>query len=106
MRVPSFAQFGTHPRFRFTDNKKNLGFAGANNKFFRDSDSEFVMPLNPDTVMPPDYLSRLLIAFIDPLVAAAEGKMLKPEPLPDGLWILDGTGMTVSRARRARERGN
>jgi len=31
--------------------------------------------------------------------------MLKPDPLPDNSWVLDGTGMTISRARRARERG-
>jgi GT2 family glycosyltransferase len=99
------ASFGAHPKFRFADNRQNLGFAGANNKFFLTAKSEFVMPLNPDTVMPPDYLSTLLKVFIDPSVAAAEGKMLKPDPLPDGSWVLDGTGMTISRARRARERG-
>jgi GT2 family glycosyltransferase len=98
-------RFGTNPKFRFVKNEKNLGFAGANNRFFRNANSEFVMPLNPDTVMPPDYLSTLLKVFIDPSVAAAEGKMLKPDPLPDNSWVLDGTGMTISRARRARERG-
>ncbi|WP_353065268.1 glycosyltransferase family 2 protein [Tunturibacter psychrotolerans] len=98
-------RFGTNPKFRFVNNEKNLGFAGANNRFFRNANSEFVMPLNPDTVMPPDYLKTLLAVFIDPSVAAAEGKMLKPDPLPDNSWLLDGTGMTISRARRARERG-
>jgi GT2 family glycosyltransferase len=98
-------RFGTNPNFRFVNNEKNLGFAGANNKFLRSANSEFVMPLNPDTVMPPDYIRTLLAVFNDPGVAAAEGKMLKPDPLPDGSWVLDGTGMTISRARRARERG-
>jgi GT2 family glycosyltransferase len=99
------ALFGTNTKFRFADNKQNLGFAGANNKFFLRTNAEFVMPLNPDTVMPPNYLSTLLKVFIDPGIAAAEGKMLKPDPLPDNSWVLDGTGMTISRARRARERG-
>jgi GT2 family glycosyltransferase len=101
----TLAQFGDHPKFRYVDNGINLGFAGAHNRFFRDSSSEFVMPLNPDTVMPAEYLGKLLKAFDDPLVAAAEGKMLKPDPLSDGSWTLDGTGMIISRSRRARERG-
>jgi GT2 family glycosyltransferase len=99
------AQFGNHSRFRYADNGANLGFSGAHNVFFRNSRAEFAIPLNPDTVMPRNYLSRLLKAFDDPLVAAAEGKMLKPDPLPDGSWMLDGTGMTISRTRRVYERG-
>lgn len=101
----ALAQFGNHPKFRYADNGSNLGFAGAHNRFIRDSSSEFVMPLNPDTVMPAEYLSKLLRAFDNPQVAAAEGKMLKPDPLSDGSWMLDGTGMTISRSRRVRERG-
>jgi GT2 family glycosyltransferase len=101
----ALAQFRDHPKFRYVDNGSNLGFSRAHNMFFRDSCSEFVMPLNPDTVMPANYLSQLLTAFDHPLVAAAEGKMLKPDPLSDGSWMLDGTGMTISRSRRVRERG-
>jgi GT2 family glycosyltransferase len=99
------AQFGSHPKFRYVDNQRNLGFSGAHNRFIRDSCSEFVLPLNPDAAMPTTYIRSLLDAFDDPLVAAAEGKMLKPEPLSDHSWVLDGTGMTISRARRSRERG-
>jgi GT2 family glycosyltransferase len=100
------ALFGDHPKFRYRDNKRNLGFAGAHNKFFLDSESEFVIPLNPDTVMSPDYVCKLLRVFSDPRIAAAEGKMLKPDRDSTGSWILDGTGMVISRSRRARERGH
>lgn len=99
------ARFDNHPKFRYVDNKRNLGFSGAHNSFIRESSSEFVLPLNPDAVMSRTYISALLVAFHDPLVAAAEGKMLKPEPLSGNSWVLDGTGMTISRARRSRERG-
>jgi GT2 family glycosyltransferase len=98
--------FGDHRKFRYEDNKKNLGFAGAHNKFFHNSDCEFVIPLNPDTLMTPEYVGRLLEAFSDPGVAAAEGKMLKPVRHSTGSWILDGTGMTISRTRKTRERGH
>lgn len=99
------AQFGEHPKFRYVDNGTNLGFAGAHNIFFANTQAEFAMPLNPDTVMAKDYLAQLIKVFEDPLIAAAEGKMLKPDPLPDGSWILDGTGMIISRTRKAHERG-
>jgi GT2 family glycosyltransferase len=99
------AEFGTNPRFRYIDNRENLGFSRAHNRFISNCGSEFVMPLNPDTELSSDYLSHLLAVFTDPAVAAAEGKMLKPDPLMDGTWVLDGAGMTISRSRRARERG-
>lgn len=99
------ARFASHPRFRYVDNGANLGFAGAHNRFFFHADADFLMPLNPDTVMTRDYLIRLVKAFDEPRIGAAEGKMLKPDPRADGSWVLDGTGMTLSRARRAHERG-
>lgn len=105
IREPVLAQFGSSPRFRYVENHTNLGFAGAHNRFFSQTRAEFVMPLNPDAVLSRNYLTLLIRAFDDPLVAAAEGKMIKPEPAADGNPILDGTGMVMSRSRRAHERG-
>lgn len=99
------AVFGGDSRFRYVNNGGNLGFSRAHNLFFRNSRAEFVMPLNPDTEMSVDYLTNVMRAFGDPRVAAAEGKMLKPGASPGTKGILDGTGMTISRARAARERG-
>lgn len=99
------ALFAENPKFRFVDNQTNLGFAGAHNKFFAESSAEFVMPLNPDAIMQPGFLTELVKAFEDSKIAAATGKMLKPLALEDGSHILDGTGIIVSRTRRARERG-
>src|SRR6201996_7780900 len=98
-------RFGADHRFRYEENTTNLGFAGGHNRFIHTVDAEFVLPLNPDTQLTPEYARTVLAVFSDPLVAAAEGKMLKPVPLPDGRYILDGTGMSLSRARRAGERG-
>lgn len=99
------ARFSDNPKFRFVDNRANLGFAGAHNKFFAESTAEFLMPLNPDAIMQPIFLSQLAKAFEDPSVAAVTGKMLKPALSEDGSRILDGTGIIVSRSRRATERG-
>ena len=105
LKAPLIARFGRDPRFRYAENPKNLGFAGGHNGFIRTADAEFVLPLNPDTQLTDSYVRTVLSVFSDPVVAAAEGKMLKPESLADGRYILDGTGMTLSRSRRAGERG-
>jgi GT2 family glycosyltransferase len=99
------ALFGDHPQFRFVDNGSNLGFAGAHNLFISRTDTDLVLPLNPDTAMTPGYLRALSSAFDDERVAAATGKMLRGQPSSDGPRVLDGTGIVVSRGRRGRERG-
>ena len=98
-------RYGNNPHFIFKDNGKNLGFTGAHNKFFAESDAELVMPLNPDAIMQPGFLSALVSVFEDSNIGSAEGKMLKPEVLEDGSHLIDGTGLIISRSRRARERG-
>jgi GT2 family glycosyltransferase len=105
IRSQLLERFGDDPRFRYVENASNLGFAGGHNRFIHTSDAEFVLPLNPDTQLTPGYAHTVLRVFNDASVAAAEGKMLKPDPLPDGRYILDGTGMSLSRSRRAGERG-
>jgi GT2 family glycosyltransferase len=105
IRSELLAEFGDNPRFFFVDNGTNLGFAGAHNRFFRNTDAEFVMPLNPDTEMTSTYARELLQAFADPTVGAGTGKMLRFEKDIGGACILDGTGIELSNARRGRERG-
>jgi len=98
-------KYGDSPHFSYRDNGENLGFAGAHNKFFAESEAELVMPLNPDAIMQPGCLSALVAVFEDSTIGSAEGKMLKPEVLKDGSHLIDGTGLIISRSRRARERG-
>ena len=51
----------TEPRVRVILNDTNVGFAAANNVGLRDlGDSEFIVLLNNDTVVPPGWLGRLL----------------------------------------------
>ena len=40
-----------YPQVHFIANKENVGFARANNQAIRMSDSEYVLLLNPDTVV-------------------------------------------------------
>jgi GT2 family glycosyltransferase len=99
------ALFGENPKFFYVDNESNLGFAGAHNLFISRTAAEFVLPLNPDTIMMPGYLRSLAGAFHDDRVAAATGKMLRGAPNSVAPQVLDGTGMVVSKSRRGRERG-
>jgi GT2 family glycosyltransferase len=98
-------QFGQDKRLRTLRNESNLGYAGAHNRFFAETDSELLMVLNPDAVIDRLFLQNIITSFSDPKIGAATGKMLKPLVSEDGERVLDGTGIEIYRSRRARERG-
>ncbi len=45
------------------ENKKNLGYCGGNNIGIEHASGEFLVILNPDVIVEPDWLNQLLIAF-------------------------------------------
>lgn len=49
-----------HPNVKLHLNEKNLGFAKANNQGFRQSDGDYIVFLNNDTIVTPGWLHRLL----------------------------------------------
>lgn len=46
------------------ENKENLGFAGGHNLAFKKTESDYVLLLNQDTYLMPDYLEKL-VNFMD-----------------------------------------
>lgn len=54
------AEFGGDSRFRISRSKVNLGFAGANNHLARDAQGEFILLLNPDTVVLEGAIEKLI----------------------------------------------
>lgn len=68
------------PRVRIFDNAQNLGFAKANNRGIQVARGEYVLLLNPDTVILDRFFDALL-TFMDrhPEAAAASGKCLYPD---------------------------
>jgi GT2 family glycosyltransferase len=98
-------QFEADGRVRVVVMEANLGYAGGHNRFFDETGSELLMVLNPDALIEPDFLKRIVAAFEDPHVGAATGKMIKPGQNSSGERTLDGTGILVSRSRRGYERG-
>ena len=79
-----------HPDVRFMANHDNVGFARANNQAIRQSDSEYVLLLNPDTVVYEPTL-RGCLDFMDS----------HPEAGGAGVRMLTRDGQPAPESRRA-----
>ncbi len=84
-------------------NQINTGFAPAHNQAIATSDADYVLVLNPDVTLAPDYVSRLVARMeADPEIGSATGKLLfKADP-----GAVDSTGLRMNKARRAFDRGS
>lgn len=78
----------------------NAGFCRANNIGIALTSTPFVLVLNPDTRLEPDFLERVLPAFDDPRVGIATGKLLRF----DGITV-DSAGQSLGRSRQPIDRG-
>ena len=79
-----------HPDVHFIANKENVGFARANNQAIRQSDSEYVLLLNPDTVV-YDPTIKGTLDFMD----------AHPEAGGAGVRMLNVEGQPAPESRRA-----
>jgi GT2 family glycosyltransferase len=79
----------------------NTGFAKAHNDLIHSYPAEYVLVLNPDTILRPDFLARIVAALdARPDAASATGKLLRM----DGV-TLDSTGIIMLRSQRHLDRG-
>jgi len=78
------------PGIRFISNAENLGFAKANNQALALSSGEYVLFLNPDTLVPEDSL-HVCLAFIKE----------HPKAGALGVRMLDGKGRFLAESKRA-----
>jgi GT2 family glycosyltransferase len=69
------------PSVTVLENKENLGFSKANNQGFQLAKGEYILILNPDTVMPGDFFAQTL-AYMD----------THPEAGAIGPRLIDGKG--------------
>lgn len=68
------------PAIRIIENRANLGFAGGNNIALRDVDTPFVVLLNPDVELAPDWLSQLIEPMVEePTIGIAGCKIFEPD---------------------------
>lgn len=77
------------PEHHLIANEKNLGFSKANNQAIRISDGEYVLLLNPDTVLEEDTLYKSIL-FME--THADAGGL--------GVKMIDGTGRFLPESKR------
>jgi len=78
------------PEVSLIENKENIGFAKANNQAIRQAAGEYVLLLNPDTVVEEDTFQKC-IAFMD---SHADAGAL-------GVKMVDGKGKFLPESKRA-----
>ncbi|MCK4314219.1 MAG: glycosyltransferase family 2 protein [Anaerolineae bacterium] len=93
---------GMHfPQVRLISNTRNIGFAAGNNQAIRSTDAEFVVTLNNDTRVEPQWLAGLIEAVVgDPTVGMVASKMLfadRPDTINSAGIALDPAGIAWDR---------
>lgn len=78
------------PEVKFVWNSSNQGFAKANNNASETAKGEFILFLNPDTLLPEDSLENCLDFFVVHKEAGALG-----------LKMIDGSGKFLKESKRA-----
>ncbi|MBI2984525.1 MAG: glycosyltransferase family 2 protein [Candidatus Kerfeldbacteria bacterium] len=101
------------PHLNLLRNTRNLGFCRAHNQALRLSKSPYVLILNPDVILQPDWLERG-INYLEghPPAGSFGGKLLRyhysadelKEVVPSG--IIDSTGLHCFRNRQVSDRGS
>src|ERR1035437_2417975 len=89
-------------------NRRNQGFAAAQNQAIRASRAEWVLCLNPDVLMEPGFIRGLVATGeMNPDAGAVCGKLLSIGPGFEPLEKrrIDSTGMYFTPAMRPFERG-
>ena len=77
------------PLVKFISNKENTGFAKANNQALRMTNGEFILFLNPDTILPENFFLKC-IAFME------QDKHMGAV----GVQMIDGTGTYLKESKR------
>ncbi len=77
------------PAVHLIVNKKNLGFAKANNQAIRRAKGEYILLLNPDTVVEDDTFGKV-VAFMD----------AHPDAGGLGVKMVDGSGKFLPESKR------
>lgn len=89
------------PDVRLIRNRENLGFCVACNQGVEAGSGEYILILNSDTKLAPDFIEHALSVFYkDDRIGIVTGKILRFDEK-----TIDSTGQFPNRSRRAIERG-
>ncbi len=75
---------------KLIENRENLGFAEGNNVGIRNSDGDYILLLNNDTIAKEDFLSRLVEATEKFQKAGAFGPKIYSYDKPTDIWHSGG----------------
>jgi GT2 family glycosyltransferase len=96
-------------RCRIIYNEENIGFAAAQNQAIAMSDSDWVLTLNPDVLLLPDFITALVHAGnLDPRIGTVCGKLLTMSAgfdFPEKP-VVDSTGIYFTPTLRHLDRGS
>jgi N-acetylglucosaminyl-diphospho-decaprenol L-rhamnosyltransferase len=96
------------PTVRFIANPENAGFAKANNQALREARGEFILFLNPDTIVPEDF-AQICLDFLQatPPPAQRTPRTQPTQPATGlhgigalGVRMIDGSGLFLPESRR------
>jgi GT2 family glycosyltransferase len=76
-----YQSFGKDQRVQITSNGSNLGFSRANNAALKQAQSEYILLLNPDCIIKPDTVEKMLDVMADNPRAGMAGCLIRN---PDG----------------------
>ncbi len=96
-------------RVRVIYNETNRGFAGGQNQSIAHAHGDWLFSLNPDVLLPEDFLSRLLEAGErGGRIGTVCGKLLRwnPGASPERTNVIDSTGIYFLRNLRHLDRGS
>ncbi|MBN1296049.1 glycosyltransferase family 2 protein [bacterium] len=94
------------PMVRLIRNNENKWYCGGHNVGIRETDSEYVLLLNSDVFIDPEFLARMVQALDGhPEWGGVQGKLWKildgtTEPPPSDERYIDTTGVLMTRSRR------
>jgi GT2 family glycosyltransferase len=89
------------PDVKIVSQSANVGFAGGTNAGIRQAEGEFILTLNNDTILTPNFIDELARPMVsDPFVGICASKMI----FPDGR--INSTAICISRSGAAWDRGS
>ncbi len=73
-------QLPTDSRLRIVETRKNLGYGKGNNFGARAASGEYLLIINPDNVLPPDGLEKMIAVMqCDPTIGILAPKLVFPD---------------------------
>ena len=94
--------------WRVIYNDANVGFAAGQNQAIGQAKGDWLLCLNPDVMLSPDFVRRLVAAgSVHPESGSVCGKLLRwdPDSNPPQRRVIDSTGIYFTRNMRHLDRG-